>query len=118
MLDLTTTGGVGTLVLSSVAGAEQLIPTKIMCCGSSFHGHHRAIEGEVDWRIAAIHRGLGTPCGRPRVRPTHRQGRSTQEDDDSRTEEPRRMCWGEDGSAESCAEDIGEVEGEVEGSDD
>ena len=34
----------------SVAGAEQMIPTKISCSGSSFHGrHHRAIESKVDW---------------------------------------------------------------------
>ena len=51
--------------------------------------HHRAVKSEVDRRIAAIHHGLGTPCGRARgktqrVRPGLCQGRSTEEDDDSR----------------------------------
>ena len=44
-----------------------MVQTNICRRGSSFHGqNHRSIWGEVDWIIAAIHHGLGTPSGRTR----------------------------------------------------
>ena len=97
----TTTGEVGTLVRRVL----QAFPGSGLRAWQELNRWYRpksAVEGAASMagivapsraksipRIAAIHRGLGTPCGRARgetqrVRPGLCQGRSTEEDDDSR----------------------------------
>ena len=88
--------------------------------------------------LTAVHHGVGTPCGRTRgetqrIRPRFREGRSTEEDDDSRDGRTlhRRpntypelrsrvaACVGRKMIQQSCAPmGIAKVEGEAEGSHD
>ena len=77
-----------------------MVPTKKAVEGS-FHGwHYRAVEGEVDWRIAAVHHGLGTPCGRTQGKTQrHIEGPNTYPELRSRV----AACRGEDDSVESRA---------------
>ena len=73
----TTIGEVGTLVrrvLQAFPGSglrawqelNRWYRPKSAVEGAASGRHHRAVKSEVDRRFAAIHHGLGTPCGRAR----------------------------------------------------